>query len=101
MFLPLVADIIANEKQTLPIVVTLILVSFYSSSALLNFYVGHLADSREIPGVHTRERHCHHLAGLPRVRPGARGTDATGLLYFIVAASRDHSRAWVARHTTR
>ena len=50
MFLPLVADIIANEKHALPIAITLILVSFYSSSALLNFYVGHLADSRGSQG---------------------------------------------------
>jgi MFS transporter, FSR family, fosmidomycin resistance protein len=43
-FIPLIADIIVNDKQTPLLVVTLISVSFYSSSALLNFYVGHLAD---------------------------------------------------------
>ena len=42
-FIPLMADIIENQKQAPPIIVTLISVSFYSSSALLNFFVGHLA----------------------------------------------------------
>ncbi|MDG6925445.1 MAG: MFS transporter [Nitrososphaerota archaeon] len=44
-FIPLMADLIVNENQTPLAIVTLISVSFYSSSALLNFYVGHLADA--------------------------------------------------------
>ena len=42
-FIPLMADIFDNQKQAAPIIVTLISVSFYSSSALLNFFVGHFA----------------------------------------------------------
>jgi FSR family fosmidomycin resistance protein-like MFS transporter len=49
-FIPLMADLIVNENQTPLIVVTLISVAFYSSSALLNFYVGHLADARGSQG---------------------------------------------------
>ena len=51
MFIPLMADIIVNEKQTPLVVVTLITISFYSSSALLNFYIGHLADRRGRQGT--------------------------------------------------
>ncbi len=42
-FIPIIADIIENQKQAPPVIVTLISVSFYSSSALLNFLVGHFA----------------------------------------------------------
>jgi len=85
MFLPLVADIVANEKQTLPIVITLILVSFYSSSALLNFLVGHLADRRGSQGsILARGIAILSLAflgfALALVAP------SNGLLYFLVAA---------------
>ena len=38
------ADVIVNTNHVPLVVVTLISVSFYSSSALLNFFVGHLAD---------------------------------------------------------
>jgi MFS transporter, FSR family, fosmidomycin resistance protein len=51
MFVPLMADIIVNEKETPLVVVTLITISFYSSSALLNFYIGHLADRRGRQGT--------------------------------------------------
>jgi MFS transporter, FSR family, fosmidomycin resistance protein len=51
MFVPLMADIIVNEKQTPLIVVTLISISFYSSSALLNFFIGHLADRKGRQGT--------------------------------------------------
>jgi MFS transporter, FSR family, fosmidomycin resistance protein len=51
MFVPLIADIIVNEKETPLVVVTLITISFYSSSALLNFYIGHLADRKGRQGT--------------------------------------------------
>lgn len=49
-FIPLIADIVVNEKQTPLFVVTLISVSFYSSAALLNFLVGHQADRTRSQG---------------------------------------------------
>jgi MFS family permease len=84
MFLPLVADIIANEKHALPIAITLILVSFYSSSALLNFYVGHLADSRGSQGtILARGIALISLAFLGFALALAAPTN--GFLYFLVA----------------
>ena len=49
-FIPLMADIIINEKQTPLFIVTLMSVSFYSSAALLNFVVGHAADRSGVLG---------------------------------------------------
>jgi MFS family permease len=84
MFLPLVADIIADEKHTLPIAITLILVSFYSSSALLNFYVGHLADSGGSQGsILARGIALISLAFLGFAL--ALAVPTNGVLYFLVA----------------
>ncbi len=84
-FIPLIADIIVNEKQTPSILVTLISVSFYSSSALLNFYVGHLADGNRSQGKMM-------ATGIALFSLAFLGFDIAlsypgqGLLYFMVAA---------------
>jgi MFS transporter, FSR family, fosmidomycin resistance protein len=83
-FIPLIADIIVNEKQTPLIVVTLISVSFYSSSALLNFFIGHLADRSRSQG----RMMASGIAIFSLAFLGfdfALGYPGEGLLYFMVA----------------
>ena len=87
MFIPLMADIIVNEKQTPLVVVTLITTSFYSSSALLNFYIGHLADRRGRQGtVMATGIALISLAFLGFARVLALSFPGDSLLYFFVAA---------------
>lgn len=82
--IPLIADIIENQKQAPPVVVTLISVSFYSSSALLNFFVGHLASRSGSQGRMM-------ASGIAIISLSFLGFDLAlgfpngGLLYFAVA----------------
>ncbi len=84
MFIPLIADVIENQKQTPPVIVTLISVSFYSSSALLNFFIGHLASRSSSQG----RMMASGIAILSLSYLGfdfALGFPNGGLLYFAVA----------------
>ncbi len=83
-FVPLMADVIVNTNHVPLVVVTLISVSFYSSSALLNFFVGHLADRGSQGNILARGIALLSLTFLGFLL--ALAYPSNSLLYVIVAA---------------
>lgn len=84
MFIPTIADIIVNADHTPLFVVTLISVSFYSSSALLNFVIGHAAGRGSQGDILARGIGLISLTSLGFVL--ALASPGGELLYFVVAA---------------